>query len=229
MGLQLRFAGVDLDMEVEPTPDELLDIMVRTSRVPLDEVRSHRHRAMFPDPDAVVGPAEPSWPHRLQVGHPMMIDELTQVAAEPLTHHGGYDPDDEFSHRLVSRRLPDVYNSSGHDIAGLVAKWRYNPAFMHPDDLAACGFDAGTIIEIDSGRATILGIVEPADDVKVGVISMAHSFGDAPKHDGDVRLIGSNTGRLSDVASTGDPISGIPWMSAIPVNVRLSDETCALS
>jgi anaerobic selenocysteine-containing dehydrogenase len=229
MGLQLRFAGVDLDMTVEPTPDELLDIMMRKSRVSLDEVRRHPHGAMFPDPDAVVGPAEASWPHRLQVGHPMMIDELTQVAAEPLTQQGGYGADDEFSHRLVSRRLPDVYNSSGHDIAGLVATWRYNPAFMHPDDIAACGFDAGTIIEIDSGRATILGIVEPADDVKVGVISMAHSFGDVPKHDGDVRLIGSNTGRLSDVASTGAPISGLPWMSAIPVNVRLSDETYALS
>ncbi len=159
----------------------------------------------------------------------MMIDELTQVAREPLTDAGGYRQNDEFSHRLVSRRLPDVYNSSGHDIPGLVAKWRHNPAFMNPEDIAACGFAAGTVIEIDSGRAAILGIVEPADDVKVGVISMAHSFGDTPKHDGDFRLIGSNTGRLSDVAGTGDPISGIPWMSAIPVNVRVSDETFALT
>jgi hypothetical protein len=54
---------------------------------------------------------------------------------------------------------------------------------------------------------------------------MAHGFGDTPKHDGDVRLIGSNTGRLSDFDGTHDPITGIPWMSAIPVNVRFSDET----
>ncbi len=229
MGLQLRFSGVDLDMDLEPTAEELLDIMMRNSRVPLDEVRQHRHGAMFPEPDARVGPPEPNWPHRLEVGHPMMIDELSQVAAEPVTQHGGYSADERFSHRLVSRRLPDVYNSSGHDIAGLVAKWRYNPAFMNPKDMTGCGFEAGTIIEIDSGHATILGIVEPAEDIKVGVISMAHGFGDVPKYDGDVRRMGSNTGRLSDVESTGDPISGIPWMSAIPVNVRLSDETYALS
>lgn len=228
MGLQLRFAGVELDMEAEPTADQLLDLMTRNARIPLDEVRRHRHGAMFPDPDAVVGPAEPQWPHRLQVGHPSMIDELVEVAAEPVTEHGGYTVDDEFSHRLVSRRLPDVYNSSGHDIPNLVATWRYNPAFMHPSDIEVCGFDAGTVIEIDSGHATILGIVEPANDVKPGVISMAHSFGDVPKHDGDVRTMGSNTGRLSDVAATGAPISGLPWMSAIPVNVRLSDENYAL-
>ncbi len=63
------------------------------------------------------------------------------------------------------------------------------------------------MIEIDSGHASILGVVEPAADVKRRVISMAHSWGDAPKYDADVRTIGSNTGR----------------MSAIPVNVRLSD------
>jgi anaerobic selenocysteine-containing dehydrogenase len=201
--------------------------LLRNARIPLDEVRRHPHGAMFPDPTAVIGPAEAGWPHRLQIGHPLMIDELAEVAAEPLTDHGGYTADRVFSHRLVSRRMADVYNSSGRDIPGLVARWTYNPAFMHPDDLADCGFRAGDIIEIDSGRATILGIVEPAPDVKPGVISMAHSFGDIPKYDGDVRRIGSNTGRLSDVEATGDPISGIPWMSAIPVDVRLSDETYA--
>ncbi len=228
MGLQLRFAGIELDMATEPTADELLDLLHRSSRIPLDEVRRHRHGALFPDPDAIVEPAEPDWAHRLQVGHEMMMAELAEVASEPLTSHGGYSPDAEFSHRLVSRRMADVYNSSGRDIDGLVARWRYNPAFMHPQDIAACGFETGTVIEIDSGRAAILGIVEPADDVKPGVISMAHSFGDVPKYDGDVRTIGSNTGRLSDVAATGDPISGIPWMSAIPVNVRRSDESYSL-
>jgi hypothetical protein len=54
---------------------------------------------------------------------------------------------------------------------------------------------------------------------------MAHAFGDAPKHDSDVRTIGSNTGRLTSTDRDFDPISGIPVMSAIPVNVRRSDES----
>ena len=99
---------------------------------------------------------------------------------------------------------------------------------MNPADLAAEGLYAGDIIEIDSGHATILGVVEPAADVRRGAISMAHSFGDAPKYDSEVRTIGSNTGRLSPVDRDFDPIHGLPVMSAIPVNIRLSDENLSL-
>jgi hypothetical protein len=49
---------------------------------------------------------------------------------------------------------------------------------------------------------------------------MSHSWGDGPERDGDVRTIGSTTGRLSDNRRDIDPMSGIPIMSAIPVNVK---------
>ena len=119
--------------------------------------------------------------------------------------------------------MRDVYNSSGRDIPHLVRQYAYNPAFMNPDDLEAAGLTAGDVIEIDSGHAQILGVVEAAPDVVRGVISMAHGWGDAPTYDQDVRHIGSNTGRLSRSDRDFDPVSGIPVMSAIPVNVRLAD------
>jgi anaerobic selenocysteine-containing dehydrogenase len=229
LGLALRFAGVELDMANPPTSMDLLRLQTRRGRVSLDDVMAHPHGAMFPDPTAVVLAKDDHWPERLDLGHPLMMAELAEVASEPLTSHGGYSVDAAFTHRLISRRLHEVYNSSGRDIDKLTRRYRYNPAFMHPDDLAHCGFSTGDVIEIDSGHASILGVVEAAPDVKYGCISMAHSFGDTPKHDGDVRLIGSNTGRLSDFDATADPITGIPWMSAIPVNVRLSDESFALA
>ena len=49
---------------------------------------------------------------------------------------------------------------------------------------------------------------------------MAHGFGDAPERDGELRSLGSNTGRLVDNETHFDPHSGIPRMSAIPVAVR---------
>jgi hypothetical protein len=49
---------------------------------------------------------------------------------------------------------------------------------------------------------------------------MAHSFGDAPEYDARVREIGGNTGRLVSVDRDFDPHSGLPRMSAIPVNVQ---------
>ena len=56
---------------------------------------------------------------------------------------------------------------------------------------------------------------------------MAHAFGDAPTHDKDVFYIGSNTGRLTDSEKNFDPRTGMPRMSAIPVNVRRGDQSLA--
>ncbi|CAN5801823.1 MAG: molybdopterin-containing oxidoreductase family protein [Ilumatobacteraceae bacterium] len=229
MGLTLKVAGVELDMERKPTTDDLHQLMTRRGRIPLDEVKRYPSGHVFEDPSIVVQSKEDGWPHRLQVGAPSMLGELVDVAAEPVLDHAGYRADEVFAYRLVSRRMLDVYNSSGRDIPHLVRKFRYNPAFMNPADLDAEGLAAGDIIEIDSGHAQILGVVEAAPDVAPGVISMAHAFGDAPKHDPDVRTIGSNTGRLSSTDRDYDPISGIPVMSAIPVNVRRSDENLVLA
>jgi hypothetical protein len=49
---------------------------------------------------------------------------------------------------------------------------------------------------------------------------MSHCFGNAPADDGDVREVGANTGRLVSVERDYDPYSGIPRMSAIPVQVE---------
>ena len=91
---------------------------------------------------------------------------------------------------------------------------------MHPDDLRELGLAPGDVVEIESDHAAILGIVEAAPDVRPGVVSMPHAFGDAPERDPELRAIGSNTGRLTPVDRAYDPYSGIPRMSAIPVHVR---------
>jgi anaerobic selenocysteine-containing dehydrogenase len=223
MGMQLKFAGIALDMESKPTSDELIAWQSRHGRIALDEVRKHPSGEIFSSPTIVVEAKETGWTHRLNIGHPAMVRELGEVASEPLLDHEGFRIGEPFRYRLTSRRLPDVYNSSGRDIPHLLRRYATNPAFMHPDDLAEEGLQRGDVIEIDSGHASILGVVEPAADVKRRVISMAHSWGDAPKYDADVRTIGSNTGRLSPNDRDYDPITGIPVMSAIPVNVRLSD------
>ena len=62
-------------------------------------------------------------------------------------------------------------------------------------------------------------MAQPAPELRRGVVSMAHCYGDAPERDGDVRDIGSNTGRLVDNESHFDPHTGIPRMSAIPVAI----------
>ena len=159
-----------------------------------------------------------------------MLAELAEVAAEPILDHAGYRPDEVFAYRLVSRRMLDVYNSSGRDIPHLVRKFTTNPAFMNPDDRGRRGLGQGRHHRDRlRPRPASWASSSRRPTWRRGVISMAHSWGDAPKFDSDVRTIGSNTGRLSSTDRDYDPVTGMPVMSAIPVNVRRSDENLALT
>jgi anaerobic selenocysteine-containing dehydrogenase len=95
----------------------------------------------------------------------------------------------------------------------------YNPAYMHPDDLAELAIEAGDVVELTSARASILAIAQPEDELLRGVVSCAHSWGGAPPDDEQFRTLGSNTGRLVSAGDRFDDVSGIPLMSAVPVRV----------
>ena len=227
LGLSLVFASHTLDMTRSYTTDELFELLTSGSRIALSEVKLYPHGHIFSDSSITVLSKQEGCEERLDIGNAVMLAELTEVRAEPLTGHGGYAGQNTFTHRLVSRRLNDVYNSSGRDIPKLMKNGRYNPAYMHPDDVASMGLHAGDVVEIASAHAKILGVIEEADDVRPGVVSMAHAFGDAPTEDHRLFSIGSNTGRLTSVEQDYDVRTGMPVMSAIPVNVRRGDQTLA--
>ncbi|MDH4016616.1 MAG: molybdopterin dinucleotide-binding protein, partial [Actinomycetota bacterium] len=182
------------------------------------EVRRHPHGALLPTEAPTIVAANRGEPTpALMLAAPEMIEELSALRAEIETEG---DEVPEFSHRLISRRLREVCNSVGRELPSLRAKRPYNPAFMHPDDLAALGLVDGQRVEIESSRSSVKAIVAASDDVRPGVVSLAHAWGGAPGEDDDVEATGTSTARLIDNARDFDPISGIPRQSAIPVNVR---------
>ena len=219
--LRGRREAFAFDMERKPSTDEVLDGLMNGSRVPLDEIRTHPHGAIFDDVEIRVAPADPDCADRLDVGNADMMNELDDVRNEEAASEEAYP------FRLISRRLPNVYNSSGRDIDRLNGRKPWNPAFLHPDDVASLGLARGDLVEIRSPRASIVGIVEPARDVRPGVISMAHCFGETPSEEDAVddaaRALGANTSRLVDNEDVFDPHTGIPRMSAIPVAVERRD------
>ena len=216
--LRERRDTIELDMQEEPTSDQVLEYLMNRSRVDLDEVRRHPHGRIYDDTSILVEPADPDRDDRLDVGNADMMDELERIGLD--TPEDDPSPAADFPFQLISRRLPNVYNSSGRDIEKLTRGRPYNPAFLHPDDLSGLELEAGDLIEIESSHASILGVAEKAPELRRGIISMAHCFGDAPEHDAEVREIGSNTGRLINNEVDFDPHSGIPRMSAIPVRIR---------
>jgi anaerobic selenocysteine-containing dehydrogenase len=208
-----------LDLETKPTADELLELCMSGSRVPLEELRRHPHGALFPDPSVVVLPKDAACEDRLDVGNAAMMRDLEALATaggsgEPVVLADG----ETLDLRLIPRRIQQAINSSGRNLTGL--RKPYNPAFLHPDDLARRGLVAGDLVEIRSQRSTITAVVEPDDTLRPGLVSMTHAFGGLPDDgDGDVRRDGVNTGRLLQVEEAVQPYTGQPLMGNVPVSV----------
>ncbi len=215
MRTPLRLEQGALDLDRKPTSDEYLDLTHRGSRIPLDEVRKHPGGRVFePEAPVTVEPGRPdAAAARMNAAPDAVIEQLRAIRAES-------PAGEAFSHRLVSRRMLEVYNSTGDRLPGLRRRYPYNPAFMHPADLARIGVRPGDVVRIDSEHDFIYGVAEATTDVRPGVVSMAHARGGEHELDSHVRTIGSSTARLVSAERHFDPISGIPRQSAIPVNVR---------
>jgi anaerobic selenocysteine-containing dehydrogenase len=205
-----------LSYDQKPTTEELCEVLTKTARIPLNEVKKHPHGAVFRDHDIRIEAKDEGWDGKLDVGNEVLMQELSDIEAEPI---GGRADSETYPFRLISRRMMTAINSSGRDLDRLRSKWEYNPAFMNPLDLDRLDLSAGDVVEIKSDHSAIFGIVESDKTVREGLVSMTHAFGDTPEHDGDVRTIGSNTGRLTAVDRDFDPYTGQPRMSNIPVRI----------
>ncbi|HEV3353931.1 MAG TPA: molybdopterin-dependent oxidoreductase [Acidimicrobiales bacterium] len=211
---------VPIDMEHEPTTDDLYEIMCRGSHVPLDEVKRHPHGHVFEDLlDMKVGPSDADCEDRLDVGNADMLAELGEIRDRATTTNA----DDDRPFLFVPRRENRVINSTGRTLPGLMRGRSYNPAFMHPDDLARLGVAAGDEVEIRSEYDTITGVAQADADLRPGVVSMSHGFGGIPGEHEDPLVDGANTNRLVRTDVEFDRYTGIPRMGALPVAVRASN------
>lgn len=217
LGSTLPFPGGTPDMSRRPDTDEIIDRVYHGSRLPLDDVRANR-RVVHPDRRITVAPATDDANARFTPAPDDLMGELAEVLAEGASIFAGRDVSD-YPFRLVSRRLKHVLNSTGTELPALADKGTTNPAYMHPDDMSGLGLQPGQLIEIRSLQSSLLGVVEPAADVKRGVISMAHSWGGRSLTDEKVRDIGAPTSRLVSVEVGHDPVTGMVVSSAIPVAV----------
>jgi len=219
MGLSLKFPGVG--MEHKPRSDDVIAALSARGRVSLDEVRQYPSGRIFGDLaiGAVVPRAIAHGDKKMAAGYPEAMGELREVRAEPVAEAGDYAATGAFSYRLIAMRMLEFYNSKGHSLATLHAKHAYNPAYMNPSDLETLGVRDGQLVVIDSGRGRIQAPVRASSDVMVGVVAIAHAWGTAPEYEGDIRQTGSPTGRVIPDDLLFDRLTGMPLMSALPVNV----------
>lgn len=206
---------VPLDMTRVPSLDDLFRLATSNARIPLDEVKRHRHGKRF-DVDVKVAPRDADCTARLEVADATMMAELAEVRAEDFRadRQRGTLP-----YTLVCRRANNSMNSIGTNTPSLLKGKAYNPLHMHPADMAAQGLRDGDVAAVTSRYDTILGVVEADDTLRPGVVAMTHGFGaQGEAAERDPFLAGSNVNLLMHV-DEHDRVSGIPRMSALPVSV----------
>jgi len=227
-GVALTLPGGTLDPTTRPSKFDVLALLMPEARIPLKDIAEIGQGHIFESVQVKVEPSRVGQTDRFELLPTDIAEQLQTVAAETYwQQHGNLDDGATYSHLLISRRLKHVYNSSGQQLDALKQKGTTNPAYMHPSDLSAAGLISGQLIEVTSAAGALIGVVEGAADIKPGVISMAHAWGDLPDNGGEVRTQGSSTNRLVDDDRTFDSITGMPRMSAIPVNIRLVQEAIA--
>jgi anaerobic selenocysteine-containing dehydrogenase len=115
--------------------------------------------------------------------------------------------------------MRDAFNSMHHESPTLLKRNRYNPAYIHPDDIASLGYRDGERVHIVSDHGRIEAILEADDSVRSGVIQMSHAWGGLPDDASEYQEIGSNVSLLISSERDFEPINAMARQSGIPVNI----------
>lgn len=211
LGLQLGL-GVPVDMERTPDSDDLLELLTTGATVPLDTVRACPAGAVFDRPAPTILPAREGRDARLALAPDDVLAEL-DACRDGLSGR----PDMAATHLLVARRERETMNSFGRDLAVTRRRFPTNPAWMHPDDLAALSLTDGARVRISVDHDSIVAEVRGDASVRRGVVSMSHGWGGLMTD--DAAQEGASTTRLVARDRAVQAINAMPRLSAIPVIV----------
>ncbi len=218
LGVSLTYEGVPMDMDSEPTTDDMLAIIARHCPEPWETLKSYEIGKVFDEYPQFVEPADADASGQFTTMPSDVAAEVKQVASEPAAHGPTVSNGQIFAYRLSVRRIREIFNSTGRNLPALRKRMPYNLAYMHPEDLAELGVIDGEKISITSDRATIPAVVSTDPTIRRGVVSMTHGFGSLPD-DTVYERDGSNTGMLISTDRDLEPINAMPRMSAIPINI----------
>jgi anaerobic selenocysteine-containing dehydrogenase len=217
LGLKLNCgAARPMDMEHEPSTDDIYEYICAGSAVALSEVKKYPNGHIFDAARETVGPRDPGCADRLELASVAMLDELATVQMEDIASRR--KTNDDFPFLLIPRRMQNVTNAAYRPTPTLF-KNRYNPAFMNPADLERLGIKNGDLVEIRSRHGMVRGIVEADRGLRSGVVSLTHGFGRNPGEPSDPRRDGANVNALTRMDDDYDPYTGMPRMGALPISV----------
>ena len=215
LGTGLPFAGGPCPMDTLPDKAAFLDLMTAGCAVKPSQVRADTPDGaaiVYDHLHPVVAAGDPDSANRFDLRVGDMPADLARYRDAAVDHAG-------FAFRMVSRRSRHRMNSNGGHLSALKAKRTTNPAHMNPADIAALGLSDGAIVSIESPVGRVHAIVKATEEMRPGIVSMAHAFGDVGSGADDVAAVGGSTNRLVSETVDFDPITGQSLQSAIPVRI----------
>ena len=203
---------LELAPEDEPAAEDIVRWMCSLGELDYDELRAHPHGLLRTDRIVTVGEAREDDGARLD----LCPDD---VAAEIRSLRDLGD-DESFPFRLASRRLLEVINSAFTGAVRTSARYPFNPAYMHPDDLAALSLAEGDRVELVSPHGKVVARVRPDSDLRRGVVSMSHCWALRPEGQPSPEPPAEEyTGNLVSLVRDVQTINFMPRQTAIPIRI----------
>lgn len=203
LGTKMHYAGGDINPSEMPDDLSLLEMVfpAGTTKVGVRELAEHAGGKVYEKwVDVEVIPAMEGMEDRLR----FMPDG---VAEEFALLRQSLEQSADYSHLLVCRRNPHVYNSFCHEFPQAPAD---NPAWLHPEDIAEAGLEVGQQVVVESVAGRVEARLGADDTLRQGVLAMTHGFGGPG---------GAAVASLLSTDVTTDLITRIPQMTAIPVRI----------
>lgn len=212
LGIAIPLAGGDLDLE----GDDYLAMMQKVypaeaTKVPISEIATHAGGKVYDEYVAMeVTPGFEGMDDKLQL-MPEGVAEEFSVLATALEQNV---QSDQRQHLLICRRNKYVYNSMCHELPHSVTG---NPAYMHPDDIAALGAEEGDAVSLESEFGHITTIVAADAGLRRGVVSTSHNFGSNSNAQDNAQF--AAVAQLLSLDHSNDKYARMPIMTAVPIAV----------
>ncbi|HEY2331490.1 MAG TPA: molybdopterin-dependent oxidoreductase, partial [Acidimicrobiales bacterium] len=214
MGLTMTIgARVYAPDAARPSTLEMIEDLPNKGFVSYAEVREHIHGKVFDvEPDRIAPTPQGADGH-FELVSADVPDDLRAAWADIAA---AAERSSELPFLLIVRRNRDSMNTSGRRLPGAR---RSNPLFVHPDQLAELGIEAGSVVEVTSKHGRVRAVIEADPTMRRGDASMTHCYGGFPGEEDDPLVYGTNPSRLLSIDEDLQTISLMPHMSAVPISI----------
>lgn len=150
---------------------------------------------------------------RVKLIHPEIAAEVDRLLARK-------DPEG-YPLRMIGMRETRSENSWMHNAPLLMRGERAHRALIHVDDAAALSLTDGSLVQLSSPYGQIQITVSTTKDLLPGVIAVPHGWGHKGTGTWSLanRAGGSNVNQLTSSAPEDVELSGMAWLTGVPVRV----------